>query len=315
MSPEGDRNRDILILSGKDGIECEEWIMSIQKEAFHQDKTDDKAWIAALASTRITGQALRWYVRQGDEITSDWIRLRAALLEQYPAESTDIVPDPPGVFGDRLVVPTSSTAPAETPPERRRKRRKPRANPTPTSTQSAPASIQSAPASSQPKRALTQLEPTWTQPIITGSVPTRTTPMPSSTGPLSPHMSPSNWEGYIKVRDSGSPPILWDNDKYLCFGSGHEIIPGSTGKRVLFRVSETPSEGIVKFDVAPSNGVKLLKLMWRGPYGVRLDWDTRLTREAARLVRAEQQYDFILPSVSCIKFTERKVGRYRDPTL
>ncbi|KAG8946817.1 hypothetical protein FRC00_009398, partial [Tulasnella sp. 408] len=97
MRPEGDQNPDILILNGKDGVECEEWIRSIQREAFSQGKTDDKAWVVALAATRITGQALRWYVRQGDEITSDWIKLRSALLNQYPTEPLGIVPDPPSV--------------------------------------------------------------------------------------------------------------------------------------------------------------------------------------------------------------------------
>ncbi|KAG8926356.1 hypothetical protein FRC00_002999, partial [Tulasnella sp. 408] len=78
---------DELVLTGKDGTECEDWIQSIQKAAFAQGKTSDKAWMAALASTRIRGRALRWYSAQTDDVTSDWTKLRAAVLDEYCAEA------------------------------------------------------------------------------------------------------------------------------------------------------------------------------------------------------------------------------------
>ncbi|KAG9027478.1 hypothetical protein FS837_004253, partial [Tulasnella sp. UAMH 9824] len=84
MSDKTAQNSDTLILTGRDGTECEEWIRSIHLEAFNQGRYSDKAWIAALASTRISGRALRWYCQQSEDITSDWTKLRVALLDQYP---------------------------------------------------------------------------------------------------------------------------------------------------------------------------------------------------------------------------------------
>lgn len=78
---------DPSVFTGNDGHERAEWILSIQGEAFTQGKTNDSAWIAALASTRIGGQALRWYSQQSEDIMKDWIRLRVALLDRYPASS------------------------------------------------------------------------------------------------------------------------------------------------------------------------------------------------------------------------------------
>ncbi|KAG8926355.1 hypothetical protein FRC00_002998 [Tulasnella sp. 408] len=57
--------------------------MSIQKEAFAQGKLADKTWMAGLASTRIAGRALKWYSQQSEEITSDWVKLRASVIDEY----------------------------------------------------------------------------------------------------------------------------------------------------------------------------------------------------------------------------------------
>ncbi|KAG8950423.1 hypothetical protein FRC04_007438 [Tulasnella sp. 424] len=97
--------KDEIILTGKDSTECEEWIRSIQREAFAQGKTVDKIWMAALASTRITGRALRWYSKQSDEVTSDWTQLRAAILDEYCAEP--VQPSTPNL----CLIPTPSAAP------------------------------------------------------------------------------------------------------------------------------------------------------------------------------------------------------------
>ncbi|KIO26598.1 hypothetical protein M407DRAFT_234829 [Tulasnella calospora MUT 4182] len=83
----GSSIEDGPILTGTDSAECEGWIRSIQKEAFVQSKTADKAWMAGLASTRIAGRALRWYSQQSDDVTSDWTKLRAAVLDEYCAEA------------------------------------------------------------------------------------------------------------------------------------------------------------------------------------------------------------------------------------
>lgn len=88
ITASNDLAQDEYIFTGRDGYECEEWIRSIQKEAFMQGRSTDKAWTAALASSRIAGPALRWYWQLSEEITNDWIQLRTTLLDRYPASSS-----------------------------------------------------------------------------------------------------------------------------------------------------------------------------------------------------------------------------------
>lgn len=80
--------QSLSTLIGNYNVECEEWIRSIQEEAFAQGKTTEKTWMAALASSRIGGSALRWYRAQSEDIVLDWFRLRATLLDEYGPEST-----------------------------------------------------------------------------------------------------------------------------------------------------------------------------------------------------------------------------------
>ncbi|KAG8925607.1 hypothetical protein FRC00_003816 [Tulasnella sp. 408] len=74
----------VPIFRGGSGSDCEEFIRAVYAYAFEKDKTDDNKWIAAYASTRLSGKALRWYARQDNTVKADWSALQVALLDQYP---------------------------------------------------------------------------------------------------------------------------------------------------------------------------------------------------------------------------------------
>ncbi|KAG9040857.1 hypothetical protein FS837_013006, partial [Tulasnella sp. UAMH 9824] len=52
-------------------------------------KAKDDEWIATYAGTRLSGKALRWYVRQDKAVKLDWSALQVALLDQYPPSDDD----------------------------------------------------------------------------------------------------------------------------------------------------------------------------------------------------------------------------------
>lgn len=111
MGGDGVVNSDPFIFTGKDGTECEDWIQSIQREAFLRGKSNDKEWMASLASTRLSGAALRWYCAQSESTTSDWFQLRAAFLNEYGHEPVGREPVAETWRESPSPVPTPAAAP------------------------------------------------------------------------------------------------------------------------------------------------------------------------------------------------------------
>lgn len=56
-----------------------------RRKAFQEGKHTDNEWIAHYAASCLTGNALRWYEDQADEVQDDWKLLRKALLVRFPA--------------------------------------------------------------------------------------------------------------------------------------------------------------------------------------------------------------------------------------
>ncbi|KAG8952206.1 hypothetical protein FRC04_004913 [Tulasnella sp. 424] len=95
---------DFIRFEGKDASEAEEFIRSINIRAFTANKLKDDEWMALLATTAFTGQALRWYTTLSPAVRDSWDALKKALLLQYQPSSTTF--------------PLTPTAPAAGPPDR-----------------------------------------------------------------------------------------------------------------------------------------------------------------------------------------------------
>lgn len=72
------------LFEGRDGSECEKFILRVRQHGFEKDKAQDDRWTANFAATRIAGPAPRWYESLDDEVQESWKLLRRALLAQYP---------------------------------------------------------------------------------------------------------------------------------------------------------------------------------------------------------------------------------------
>lgn len=79
----------IAPFQGKDGTECEEFVLAVQREVLSVAKYYDDAWIARFAGTFMMGGALRWHVGLPLEQKRSWRALRQALFEKYPLEEKD----------------------------------------------------------------------------------------------------------------------------------------------------------------------------------------------------------------------------------
>lgn len=83
---------DVPPFQGKDGEECETFIVSVANKMFTEGKQDDDTYIAQFAATKLTGKALRWFSTLDQDTTDSWRRLRSALLTRYPASSDEESP-------------------------------------------------------------------------------------------------------------------------------------------------------------------------------------------------------------------------------
>ncbi|KIO30585.1 hypothetical protein M407DRAFT_20310 [Tulasnella calospora MUT 4182] len=70
------------------------FIQSVQRVAFQQNRIKDDEWIAELASSCFTDQALVWYLGLGKETQSSWAKLRIALAQQYLVQAPAQAPKP-----------------------------------------------------------------------------------------------------------------------------------------------------------------------------------------------------------------------------
>lgn len=72
-----------ILFEGNPGEKVEEFIRQIRAEAFERGKSRDNDWIADLAATGFSGDALWWYEDLASDVQSDWALLRQALLSEY----------------------------------------------------------------------------------------------------------------------------------------------------------------------------------------------------------------------------------------
>ncbi|KAG8908679.1 hypothetical protein FRC01_007306, partial [Tulasnella sp. 417] len=72
-----------LQFRGQDATECEDFIQTISKYAFSQGKQRDDQWIADLAATCMTNDALRWWGALDEEVQGSWKLVRRAMLSKY----------------------------------------------------------------------------------------------------------------------------------------------------------------------------------------------------------------------------------------
>ncbi|KAG9020817.1 hypothetical protein FS837_007873, partial [Tulasnella sp. UAMH 9824] len=72
-----------LEFSGKDSDECENFIAAVMRLAFAQGKQRDDAWIADFVASRLTKDALRWWIKLDEETQTSWKLLRRAMDLKY----------------------------------------------------------------------------------------------------------------------------------------------------------------------------------------------------------------------------------------
>ncbi|KIO17311.1 hypothetical protein M407DRAFT_33031 [Tulasnella calospora MUT 4182] len=65
----------------------------VHKRAFDKGKLNDNNWLITFALTCFAGDALRWHASLEPSIQTDWIKLRQAILAQYPRDSQGILPN------------------------------------------------------------------------------------------------------------------------------------------------------------------------------------------------------------------------------
>lgn len=74
---------DTSLFEGRDADECERFIRNITSEMLSQGRIADDAYIAQYAASRMSREALRWYLDQDVETKTSWIRLSTAMMRHY----------------------------------------------------------------------------------------------------------------------------------------------------------------------------------------------------------------------------------------
>ncbi|KIO19456.1 hypothetical protein M407DRAFT_30883 [Tulasnella calospora MUT 4182] len=103
------------LFHGRDGEEAEEFIRMVHERAFDEGKLNDNNWLITFALTCFAGDALRWHALLEPSIQTDWIKLRQAILAQYPRDSQGILPNlipTPAAAAAAAAPPVGITAPA-----------------------------------------------------------------------------------------------------------------------------------------------------------------------------------------------------------
>ncbi|KAG8908288.1 hypothetical protein FRB99_007822 [Tulasnella sp. 403] len=104
-------DQEPFVLSDITPQECEELVQVVQRKAFDEGKTRDYQWMADLASTLLTGNALRWYATLDEETQHNWQLLRRALLARYSEPAPIVEQDDP-----TKSLPTFPSVPSDPPP-------------------------------------------------------------------------------------------------------------------------------------------------------------------------------------------------------
>lgn len=72
--------------NGVDSLGYQEFLQQVRRTAFNKGKSQDFAWMAALAALHFSGDALKWYERLDDDTQKDWNLLRKAVVDKYGSE-------------------------------------------------------------------------------------------------------------------------------------------------------------------------------------------------------------------------------------
>lgn len=73
-----------------DGIDCQYFVVAVNRYAYKNGKAKDDEWIAEFAGACFTGDALVWYVGLDAEIQDSWRQSRRALLAEYIPEWSSV---------------------------------------------------------------------------------------------------------------------------------------------------------------------------------------------------------------------------------
>lgn len=79
----------VLSFAGHSAKECEDYIHTVTKAAYHQCFLRDNERVAALAASGLEGNALQWFeaLPSKSAIRTDWHLLRSYMLSEWSAES------------------------------------------------------------------------------------------------------------------------------------------------------------------------------------------------------------------------------------
>ncbi|KAG8992649.1 hypothetical protein FRB90_000941 [Tulasnella sp. 427] len=70
------------------------FIQNVQRIAFSQNRVEDDRWIAQYASTCFSDSSMVWYFGLDEATQSSWVKLRVALVKQYPITPPPSAPAP-----------------------------------------------------------------------------------------------------------------------------------------------------------------------------------------------------------------------------
>ncbi|KAG8915177.1 hypothetical protein FRC00_006910 [Tulasnella sp. 408] len=83
------RGTQVKRFEGTDWEECHGFIVAIRARALWEGKQRDSAWIADFASPLFWRKALIWHGQLPLDVRQDWIKLEAALFNQWPLPVDD----------------------------------------------------------------------------------------------------------------------------------------------------------------------------------------------------------------------------------
>ncbi|KAG8976843.1 hypothetical protein FRB90_009022, partial [Tulasnella sp. 427] len=73
----------LTFFKGDNPEECEVFVGTLRRAGLAQEKLRDNDWMAGLASSYLTGDALYWFEGLEQSVQNDWNQLRPALLARF----------------------------------------------------------------------------------------------------------------------------------------------------------------------------------------------------------------------------------------
>lgn len=99
-----------LTFSGLPEESASDFIQSVLRVAFQQDRVNDDRWLTEYASTCFSNDSLHWYSELDEETRNSWSKLRVALLRQYRLIPTPAASLLAPIPGDSSIPGTPATA-------------------------------------------------------------------------------------------------------------------------------------------------------------------------------------------------------------